>query len=759
MFSIDSETCSAPRNRTGLLLGTALSAALLLAACGNHAAAPTPAPQASAPAPAPAGQVDLVRLQDIQKEPGAWLTTGRDAGNTHYSPLEQIDRQTAARLGFAWELKTDTNRGMEATPIVVDGVMYTSGVAGRVYALDAATGRLLWHFEPPLKLKNARGSCCDVVNRGVAVWKGKVYVASFEGILFALDAKDGTVRWQADTLVDRTRAYSVTGAPQIANHVVVIGNGGAEFDSRGYVSAYDLETGQLVWRFYTVPGDPTKPYESKALEMAATTWDPKRDWTIGGGGNAWDGIAYDAKTNLVFFGTGNGAPWNSAYRSPSGGDNLFLASIVAVNADTGAYVWHYQETPGERWDYDATPPIMLATLKINGAEQDVLLQASKNGFFYVLDRAGGKLLAADKFVAANWATGVDLHTGRPAENPDSDYTKGKPVIVFPSGVGGHNFNPMSLSARTGLVYIPTAHSGEALLASPRTPHLQERMNTGVQIAFATQLLAPPETLPPALRPVTAPSYLKKVPSLDMHASLKAWDPIAHKVVWEHSYPSFMDHGGVLSSAGGIVVQGSIDGKLRVFNDETGAVIKEIDTGSPLIAAPMTYTVNGVQYLAILAGSGGGGWNFWMPGNVAVTRGNDNRILAFRLDGSATPLPPELGPIAPLPEPPATAGTAADVAAGKALFARNCAGCHANADRAPVPDLRRSGFLHDAAAFGSVVRGGLLEKQGMPSWDDLLTAPEVEQIRADLIAVARDAYARQQAGISSAPAPVLREGHP
>ena len=735
-------------------IATGLAAALLLSACGkNDAPAPAPAPQASSPA----AQVDLARLQRIDQEPGAWLTSGRDAGNTHYSPLDQINRLTATRLGFAWELKTGTNRGMEATPIVVDGVMYTSGVAGRVYALDAATGHLLWQFAPPLKLKNARGSCCDLVNRGVAVWKGRIYVGSFEGTLYALDAKDGTIRWQADT-IEHGRAYSITGAPQIAGKVVVIGNGGAEFDSRGYVSAYDLETGRLAWRFYTVPGDAKTPYESKALAMAAKSWDPNRDFSGGGGGNAWDAIAYDPKTNLVYFGTGNGAPWNSAYRSPSGGDNLFIASIVAVNADSGEYVWHYQETPGDRWDYDATPPLMLATLKINGAQRDVLMQASKNGFFYLLDRSSGELLAADKFVDANWATHVDLKTGRPAENPDSDYTRGKPVIVFPSGVGGHNFNPMSLSARTGLVYIPTVHSGEALLAAPRTPHLQERNNIGVQIAFATQLLAP-ETLPTALKPVTAPSYLKKVPSLDMHASLKAWDPIARKVVWEHKYASFMDHGGVLSSAGGIVLQGSVDGKLRVFNDDTGIVIREIDTGSPLIAAPMTYTVNGVQYVAILAGSGGGGWNFWMPGNVAAVRGNDNRILAFRLDGGATPMPPELGPVAPIPEPPAQAGTPADIAAGGALFARNCGGCHGNADRAAVPDLRRSGFIHDPVAFESVVRGGLLEKSGMPSWDDLLTSSQVEQIRSNLISIARDAYAKEKAGVSGTPPPALREGHP
>jgi quinohemoprotein ethanol dehydrogenase len=419
-------------------------------------------------------------------------------------------------------------------------------------------------------------------------------------------------------------------------------------------------------------------------------------------------------------------------------------------------------TPGTtrrpRESAGTTPPLILTTLQLQGAKRDVLLQASKNGFFYVLDRAAGALLAADKFVDANWASGVDLKTGRPIENPDADYTTGKPVIVFPSGVGGHNFNPMSLSAKTGLVYIPAVHSGMALLRKPPSPHQQERNATGVQIAFATELLQPPEKLPRALRPVTAPAYLKQVPSLNMHASLKAWDPIAHKVVWEHTYPSFMDHGGVLSTAGGLVIQGSIDGTLRVFNDETGALLKEINTGTALIAAPMTYTVNGVQYLAILAGSGGGGWNFWMPGNVAATRGNDNRILVFRLDGGATPVPPALPAVAPIPEPSAQPGSPADIAAGAALFADNCGGCHANAERAPVPDLRRSGMIRSSEAFQAVVRGGALQTRGMPSWDDLLTERQVEQIRAHLVAIAREAYVKQQTGKSTAPTQVFKQGH-
>ena len=299
----------------------------------------------------------------------------------------------------------------------------------------------------------------------------------------------------------------------------------------------------------------------------------------------------------------------------------------------------------------------------------------------------------------------------------------------------------------------------ALLQKPLAPYERERSTTGVQVAFATALLQPPATLPAGLRPVTAPAYLKKVPSLAMHASLKAWNPVTHQVVWEHPYPSFMDHGGVLSTAGGLVIQGSVDGRLRVFNDETGAVLKEIDTGSALIAAPMSYTVNAVQYIAILAGSGGGGWNVWMPGNVAAERGNGNRVLVFRLDGGATPLPPTLPAVLPIPQPPDQPGTSADITAGAALFDRNCAGCHANAERAPVPDLRRSGMIRTAAAFQAVVRGGALETRGMPSWDDLLSEPEVEQIRAHLVALAHEAYAKQQAGAAAtAPKPVFKAGH-
>jgi quinohemoprotein ethanol dehydrogenase len=743
-------------NRTQMARSTLLVMLLAaaLGACGRSAQQ-----GADAPSPVPTGKVDEQRLAAIEAEPGQWLTSGRDAGKTHYSPLDRINAQNVAQLGFAWQLETGTSRGMQATPIVVDGVLYTSGVAGRVYAVDAANGRLLWQFEPVVDLKNARSACCDIVNRGVAVWKGKVYVGAFDGWLYALDARDGKVLWKADTITDRQRAYSITGAPQVAGKVVVIGNGGAEYDSRGYVTAYDLDTGKQAWRFFTVPGDRSRPFENAALEIAASTWRGE-DWQEGGGGNAWDAFNYDPELDLVYFGTANGTPWNSALRSPGGGDNLFLASILALKADTGEYAWHYQTTPGDRWDYDATPHLLLATLKWSGADRKVLMQASKNGFFYIIDRQTGELLAADKFVDATWADHVDLATGRPVENRRiANYTDGKPRLVFPSGVGGHNFNPMSLSAKTGLVYIPTVHTGAVLTALPKRtgPRQPGRSNAGVQIGFAT-MLEDRGALPPALRPLADPAFLRTQPTIEFSAQLKAWDPIQRKVVWAAPPRSFMDHGGVLSTGGGLVVQGGLDGILRVYQDTDGALLKEIDVGTPMIAAPATYTVNGEQYIAILAGSGGGGWNMWFEGNAAARKGNANRILAFKLGGGATPVPPDVAPPGPLPEPPAQRGTAADIAAGAKLFAANCAMCHANFPQSPVPDLRRS-TAATHAAFNEIVLRGALQARGMPRWDDLMSEREADQVHAYVISVARQAYADQQRNAApAATAPAQGQGH-
>jgi quinohemoprotein ethanol dehydrogenase len=682
------------------------------------------------------------RYEDILKGPGEdWLTYAGSYEGWRYSPLKQISVENAASMAPKWVYHVPNATGLRSSPIVYKGVMYVTN-SNALYAIDARSGRLIWQYEDTKAKKSG-------VNRGAAILGDSIYFTTSDNYLVALDRQTGSPLFSR-RFADAATGTTSASAPLIVKDKILVGSAGGDSGMRGFIAALSPKTGDEIWRTFTIPAKG---------EPGSETWSGLHEW---GGAGTWLSGTFDPQSNTLFWTTGN--PWPDYDGTPRLGEDLYTCSLIALDLDTGRMRWYFQFTPHDTHDWDAQSwPVLLEIPwqdKKTGvtAPRKVVVHANRNGFFYVLDRVTGELLAADKFVDANWATHIDLKTGRPVESPDADYTKGKPVIVFPSAVGAHNFNPMSLSARTGLVYIPAANSGMALLQAPRTPYLKERGGSGVQIAFATQLLAPPATLPPALRPVTAPSYLKKVPRLDMYASLKAWDPVARKVVWEHRYASFMDHGGVLSTAGGVVIQGSIDGKLRVFNDETGEVIKEIDTGSPLIAAPMTYTVNGAQYVAILAGSGGGGWTFWMPGNVATERGNDNRILVFRLDGGATPVPPALPAVLPIPEPPAQPGTPTDIAAGAVLFGRNCAGCHANADRAPVPDLRRSGLIRESSAFQAVVRGGALEKRGMPSWDDLLTEAEVEQIRAHLVSVARDAYSKQRAGASSAPAPAMKQGH-
>ena len=386
-----------------------------------------------------------------------WLSYGRDYYEQRFSPLNEINDTNVDKLGLAWQFETATDRGLEATPLVVDGVMYTTASWSVTYAVDARTGKQLWKYDPEVHRKYDNLACCDVVNRGAAFYKGKVYVGVLDGRLVALDANSGKVAWQATT-VDQTQPFTITGAPRIAKGKVIIGNGGAEYGVRGYVSAYDAETGKLAWRFYTVPGDPSKPQENKALEKALPTWKGEQWWKVGGGGTVWDSIVYDPELNLLYVGTGNGSPWNRDIRSPGGGDNLYLCSILAINPDNGELVWHYQTTPADTWDYTSVQPMMLADLNWAGRQRKVIMQAPKNGFFYVLDRATGELLAADPYVEVNWATHVDLKTGRPVEVPGAAY-KDKGTYIRPGPLGGHNWQAMSFSPKTGLVYIPAQDNG------------------------------------------------------------------------------------------------------------------------------------------------------------------------------------------------------------------------------------------------------------------------------------------------------------
>jgi quinohemoprotein ethanol dehydrogenase len=651
------------------------------------------------------GQLDRARLLAADKEPGQWFTTGRDFGKSHYSSLTQINRQTVSRLGFAWQYDTNTTRGLEATPIVIDGVMYATGTVGQVYALNAGTGASIWTFEPHNDMRVNQRSCCDEVNRGVAVWKGKVYVASFDGHLYALDARSGAVIWSADTIVDKKRGYTSTGAPEVAGHIVVIGNSGAEYDARGYVSAYDLDTGKLAWRFYTVPGDPSKPYENPELKVAAKTWDPKSAWNMGGGGTVWDAMNYDPELNLLYFGTGNGTFFDQSKRSPSGGDNLFIASIIAVNPDTGRMVWYYQQAPGDQWDYDVVQPIILTDLKIGGRVRKVLMQASKPGFFYILDRKTGQVLSADPYVPVTWASHVDLKTGRPVLADDArDYRNsfnGKRYIS-PSPMGGHNWNPMSWDPQTGLVYIPAI----------------ENAQTGV---FAGKTF------------------------------LRAFNPLTGKIAWNVSPSEWWDHAGVLSTAGGLVFQGTGAGHFCVYDAETGAKLKDFDVGSTIIAAPMTYSIGGIQYVAVMAAWGGGGWSFAHPQAAFAQRGNEGRILVFKLDGVAVPIPPLLPQIGPIPQPPAQTGSANTIAHGKALFGSHCGSCHINQPGSLAPDLRRM-TPETHAAFNRIVLDGILENAGMPPWDDVLSPADAAAIHDYLISLSWQAYNAQQSAGAATPAP-------
>jgi quinohemoprotein ethanol dehydrogenase len=705
---------------------------------------------ASGPASSAPGAVDAARLQAADSEPQNWFTGGRDKDGTYYSPLKLIDAKNVKDLGFAWAYDLGTpQRGQEATPIVIDGVLYTSGTWGYVYAVDAATGRELWRYDPKADYAAARNPCCDLVNRGVAVWQGKVYVASVDGRLHALNAATGEQIWSVDTITNHTLPYSSTGAPQIAGNAVVIGNSGSDMGLggvRGYLSAYDLQTGALKWRFYTVPPAPGQPFENPELEAAAKTWDSHRDPKYRGGGTVWDGMAYDRALDLVYFGTGNAAPYDLRQLGPAKLDGLYTASIIALHADSGRLAWYYQTTPHDHWDYDANQKLIFADLDIDGVAQQVLLQASKNGFFYILDRKTGKLLAAKNYTYINWASGVDMKSGRPVPTSQSDWYA-SPKNVYPSWAGGHTWNPMSFSLKTHLVYIPVLDVPSVFV---------DMLHNGGQVKFIDgfytvngifsddsydagdlkHLFGPL----PELKDIKATRKVKPVREL-----LRAWDPIAQKTVWEHETSSGMRgyDGGVMSTAGNLVFQGRGSGGLWVYAADTGKVLKVIKTGSHIMAAPATYAVNGEQYVAVQVGYGGTAIAEGPipPSSAAVTYENTNRIIAFKLGGSEVPAPPARTMV-PFAKPPAQTASAASINAGETKFVEECSRCH-TLGLSTTPDLRRlDPGLH--AAFKDIVLRGALAPAGMERFDDLLSEKDVENIHAYLIEQSWIAYRAQEA---------------
>jgi len=661
--------------------------------------------------------VDDARIVNADQDPANWLTHGRTYSEQRFSPLDQINDQNVSKLALAWSFDLDTRRGEEATPIVVDGVMYFSTAWSKVFAVNAATGEKLWSYDPKVPPETAINACCDVVNRGVAVWRGKVYVGTLDGRLVALDAGTGTPVWETLT-VDPGIRYTITGAPRVVKGKILIGNGGAELGVRGYVSAYDAETGKLAWRFFTVPGDPSKPAESPALAKAAATWSGEW-WKLGGGATVWDAIVYDPELDLVFIGTGNGTPWDRHARSPQGKDNLFTSSIVALKSDTGEYVWHYQEVPGDAWDYDAASPMILADLNINGAPRKVLMQAPKDGFFYVLDRATGKVISAQPYTPVTWATGIDAASGRPIENAAARYdATGKPAPLAPGPLGGHSWHAISYSPKTGLVYIPVQESSFLYKSDE---HFQTH-NLAFNVAIDFVAAGMPQD------PVVKKSILDAI-----KGHLAAWDPVQQKEMWRVDRPSPVN-GGTLSTAGDLVFQGTAQGTLEGFRAKSGEKLWSADTQSGVIAAPVSYEVNGEQYIAVLAG-----WGGVFPlatGEVALKAGrtqNVYRLLAFKLGGTANLAPlPQSAP--PQLNPPKQTATPARIKTGEALFQGYCSTCHGDVavSGGVLPDLRYSALLGNPTQWSDVVLGGSLKQFGMVSFSKELSKENSEAVRAYVI---------------------------
>ena len=667
--------------------------------------------------------VDAQRIIDADKEPGNWLEHGRTYSEQRFSPLDQINDKTVSRLGLAWSWNTGTTRGIEATPIVVDGVMFTSGPWSVVFAHDAKTGELLWQYDPQVPKEWGKFACCDVVNRGVAVWKGKVYIGTIDGRLIALDAGTGEPVWQQLT-IDKTRPYTITGAPRVVRDKVIIGNGGAELGVRGYITAYDAATGKQAWRFYTVPGDPAKPYEGPHLEKAAATWRDggaaagNRYWEVGGGGTVWDSMAYDPELNLLYIGVGNGSPWNRYIRSPGGGDNLYLSSIVAINPDDGTMAWYYQTTPGDTWDFTATQHMILADLQIDGTPRKVIMQAPKNGFFYVIDRTNGEFISADAYVEVTWASRVDQETGRPVENPDAQYAN-EPKIIRPSPYGGHNWHPMTFSPKTGLVYIPVLDLEFKYGQNNAFKHQPGMWNLGVD----TDLTIPAKTVE---------GQIEALRNVGGH--LAAWDPVTQKEVWRVDHKTSWN-GGLLSTAGNLVFQGLSDGAFAAYAADTGKLLWSTPVHSGIIAPPISYSVDGEQYIAVAAGWGGA---FGLASGVPKHRDNvltEGRILVFKLGGKAVMPEPKVTPIN-IPAQPDLKATPEQVAQGEKLFHAYCATCHGpGATGAGVlPDLRyMAPATHDA--FDAIVRGGAFAGKGMVSFSNVLDEAQAQSVHAYIVSQA------------------------
>ena len=665
-------------------------------------------------------------LVNFNSSPNEWLLHGRTYAEERHSPLDQINTSNVDQIGLSWSFETGTNRGHETTPIVKDGVMFITAPWSVVHALDAKTGDLLWTHDPKVERAWANNACCDVVNRGVALYENSIFFGTIDGRLISLDKDTGTENWSILT-IDKSRPYTITGAPRIVKGNVIIGNGGGEFGVRGYVTAYDVDSGDELWRFYTVPGNPNEPFESPEMEIAAKTWSGGKWWEYGGGGTVWDSMAYDPALDTLYIGTGNGSPWNRYVRSPGGGDNLYLSSIVALDPDTGDYKWHYQTTPGDSWDYTATQHMILADLEINGQMRKVIMQAPKNGFFYVIDRTNGELISAENYVPINWATHVDMETGRPVENPANNYFD-TPALTTPGPLGGHNWQPMAFNPDTGLVYIPAQEMLFVYSHDKDFEYNPKTWNTGQQIEM-TYLPKNPDEL--AMVDKATFGYLL------------AWDPVAQKEVWREQYQRPWS-GGLLSTAGDLVLQGTSDGRFIAFDAASGEILWSVDTGQGIIAPPITYMIDEEQYIAVQVGYGGA---YALAGAFPSANKNpaqNGRMLVFKLGGEE--MSPPVQSIAKVnPVVPSMTTDALTIARGEYEYHEHCQFCHGAGviGGGVIPDLR---YLDEVGhkTFLGVILGGMHSEKGMASFKDVLSLEQANQIQAYIISQAKLTGVSQEA---------------
>ena len=652
-------------------------------------------------------EVDNERLVNADATPGDWMSYGRNYSENRYSPLNLITKANIKDLGLSWSINLGTIRGIEATPLVVDGIMYLTGPWSAVYAIDARKGQLIWTYDPEVPREYGERACCDVVNRGVALYKGLIFVGSLDGRLIAIDAATGKKVWEVLT-VDQQKPYTITGAPRVVDGKVIIGNGGADYGTRGYVTAYDALTGKEIWRFYTVPGDPSKPFESTAMKDAAKTWTGEW-WKYGGGGTAWDAMAYDPELKLLYIGTGNGSPWNREERSPDGGDNLYLSSILALNPDNGQLVWYYQTTPGESWDYTATQHIILADIPINGITKKVLMQAPKNGFFYVLDRTNGKLISAKPYVNVNWAMGVD-ESGRPIETPFARYINTNSYIS-PTALGGHNWQPMAFNPKTSLVYIPARREAMLYGQSKDWKYNEDPRVWNPGIGFDPN------------KPVYKDSLTTK-----NFGVLIAWDPIAQKEAWTVKHTTAWNAGVLTTDE--LVFQGNAEGNFIAYDAKTGDKIWEVSLETGIVASPITYMIDDVQYISIAVGWGGvAGLHYKLTKQI-----NPGTIYTFGLGKKATK------PVFPAQQEKKlvqlqVTATDNEINHGNALFDQYCNKCHNLNGGGTIPDPTFS-TEETFNAFKDIVWGGAYLPKGMPKFGDRLSELDVTDIKQYILSVAK-----------------------